>query len=297
MQAQLPPALERMDECATRNILVGIWEALNVHNEHWMHCIVGREGSGKSYTALKLGELLDPTFTVDRVIFDPTEFLADLRDENYEEGEIYVLDESGVSFGKRTWQSRDQVKLNQALQLIRNHNIGLIFTLPRLGELDSQTEGRLHTYFEIMAKEPDEYVRGRWRILDPDRVNMTNEVYKQKPTYDGRGVDTIAFTPPDSDDLVETYEEVKTQFQKEFYDEAIQEATGDTDEVDEKDPQNIAEKIRNNGGVEQYIQEINNGTQVVLSKELIAADYNIGDRRAKKVKALLRQDVDREGVL
>lgn len=288
-----PPESIQGDHAA-KQILRRVWRRLNVKNEHWMHVIVGREGSGKSLTAIKIARLIDPTFTADRVLFDPAELLRRLRDGEYEEGQMFVFDESGVGLGNRTWAEKGQVKLNQALQLIRSHNIGLIFTLPRLGELDTQAQGRLHSYYEIGSKEPGEYVTGRWRWLDPDRVDITGKIYRKVPRYDGMKVAEVRITPPDDGALVESYETRKEQFQREFYDEALGELEEDTD--DSPDPHEIAEQVLSDG-VEEYIAEINNGTQQVLDRDLIAADYDCGEAGAKRAKKILQRRLDREGLL
>jgi hypothetical protein len=284
----------------TAQILRRCWSRLNELNEHWMHCIVGREGSGKSLTAIRLGNLMDESFTAGQVFFHPAELLRRLRDEEYQQGDVYVLDEAGVGLGRRTWQESGQKRLNQALQLIRNHNVGLIFTLPRLSELDSQAQGRLHSYHEIKTKEPDEWVAGPWHWMDPDRADITGKVYRKKPRVDGAQVLTVRLQPPTDDELVANYEARKGEFQQEFYDEAI-EALGDGDGDEEEDSLDsapeIAADIRDDGGAEQYIREYNNGAQVVLDKDAIAVDYSVGDRVAKKVKKALLPDVDREGVI
>lgn len=290
--SDLPDALDR--DHPTARMLQRVWKRLNRKNEHWMHCIIGREGIGKSHTALKLAESVDPQFSADQVIFRPEPMLNMLRDETYATGQVYVLDESGVSLGKRTWADRAQVKLNQALQLIRSHNLGLIFTLPRLSELDSQAQGRLHSYFELVSKKPDQHVRGHWRWLDPDRVDITNNIYRRKPKFDGQDVDTVAFTPPNDREMVENYETAKAAFQREFYDEALDEHEDDDGELKATD---VADEILADGGVEQYITEINGGAQVVLDADLIGADYNIGTRKSSRVKKLLKRETGRTDLL
>jgi hypothetical protein len=291
--SDLPDALDR--DHPTARMLQRVWKRLNRKNEHWMHCIVGREGSGKSHTALKLAELVDPEFSDDQVIFRPEPMLEMLRDETYEPGQVYILDESGVGLGKRTWADRAQVKLNQSLQLIRSHNLGLIFTLPRLSELDSQAQGRLHSYLEIVSKKPDQHVRGHWRWLDPDRVDITDNIYRSKPTFNDRDVDTVAFTPPEDEKMVANYETAKEEFQKEFYDEALDEH--DDDDDGELKATDVADEILDEGGIEQYVTEINGGAQTVLDADLIGTDYDIGTRKASRVKKLLKRETGRTDLL
>lgn len=293
------PSHLQQDHATVAAILRPIYERLNHRDEHWVHVIVGREGSGKSHTALKLGEQIDPGFSVGDVYFQPAELLRDLRDGEYSQGDVYILDEAGVGLGKRTWQEAGQKRLNQSLQLIRNHNIGLIFTLPRLSELDSQAQGRLHSYLEIRHKEPGQYVGGPWRWLDPDRVDITGEVYRKTPSHDGTDLKRVKFSPPEDDDLVERYEERKTEFQESFYDETIDtlEGNGEDETADTPDtPHDIAAAIRSDGGVEQYIKEINGGAQAYIDTDEISLDYHVGDPKAKKVKKLLMRDLDRDGL-
>jgi hypothetical protein len=59
----------------------------------------------------------------------------------------------------------------------------------------------------------------------------------------------------------------------------------------------IAEDIRANEGVKAYLHDINNGTQTVLDRVAIAAEYDVGKEKSKQVKSLLKEDVSTEGVL
>lgn len=287
-----PEVLQKPYDQPVERVLRTAWDRLNRRNEHFVMAIVGREGSGKSATGLKISNLLDDDFTADKVFFRLEEFLKMLRDEEFEPGAMYVLDEAGVMFGNRTWHDRAQVLANQAMQLIRDHNIGLVFTLPRLGELDSQTQGRLQAFYEIREKEPDEYVSGSWKWIDPDRTGTTGKVYKKYPrTAAGNRITTIEFTPPE-DDLLEPYNERKDAYQKEVYEKAIDALSDDEESNDSANSvADIAEEIREEG-VDNYVRSINNGAQRVLDKDLIQNEYGIGRRKAKRVKKSLMEDVD-----
>ena len=288
-----PPAyLREPHNQHIERILRRVWDRLNVNNEHFLMVIVGREGSGKSYTALKLASLIDDEFTHEQVIFRIEEFLRLLRDDEFREGGVYVLDEAGVAFGNRTWHDRGQILANQAMQLIRDHNVGLIFTLPRLGELDSQTQGRLHTLLEIRKKVHNKHVIASWKWMDPDRTDTTGKIYKKYPrSPSGNRITQIRFTPPD-ESIVEPYQQRKREFQQMVYDEAIDALTPEEDDGAPDTPDEIAEDIRDNGGADKYVREINNGAQRVLDREQIAAEYGIGHRKSKKVKRLLMPEVD-----
>jgi len=269
-----------------------------------MCVIVGEEGKCKSYTAIKIGELIDPDFSEENVFFHPADLLEKLKDEEYSAGDVWVLDEAGVGMGNRTWQDSGQKKLNQALQLVRSHNVGFIFTLPRLEELDKQATGRLQNAVEIVKKKDGEYVQGPWYKSNVDRMGMSrrsDSVWWSKPVIQGKQVGAVSFSPP-SEEIVEPYEEVKEEFQEEFYDETIAELRGEDpdadDEAEQKPtaPAEIAQEIIAEGPRE-YVREINNGTQVIVDADLIAIDYDIGSRKAKKVKKAVKREVDVEGIL
>lgn len=294
---QPPEAIQKDTPAAA--VLRQKWERLNVENEHWMCCIVGEEGKGKSYTAIKIGELIDPNFSADNVFFHPADLLEALKDEDYQAGDVWVLDEAGVGMGNRTWQDSGQVKLNQALQLVRSHNVGFIFTLPRLDELDKQARGRLQSAIEIVKKVDGEYVQGPWWESNVERMGFSSSgLWWDKPVVKGSEVGAVSFTPP-SDEIIEPYEATKQEFQEEFYEETIDELRGDS-EADEDDddpsPKGIADEIVENG-VDDYIDTINNGTQDVLDADLIAADYELSKAKARQVKKLVKRAAGLEGVL
>jgi|APHM01.1.fsa_nt_gi hypothetical protein len=87
-------------------LLDGVWSRMNERNEHFVGVFVGREGSGKSLTAIKTAELLDPDFQAEEnVFFKLDNFLEILAEERYNAGDVFVLDEAGVQLGNRTWQT------------------------------------------------------------------------------------------------------------------------------------------------------------------------------------------------
>jgi len=296
-QQSPPDRLQAPTERHTPWLLRRVWDRVNQDNEHFMACIVGREGSGKSYTAIKIADTVDPTFSVDRVIFDVKELLEVLRDGEHVPGNFYVLDEAGASMGVRTWQDRAQVLANQALQLIRSHNLGLIFTLSRVSELDSQAQGRLQAVLEITEKRPEKYVRLKWKWIDPDRVDSNGNILKKYPRrrQDGyeKRITRNTFSPPRSD-LVEVYEEEKREFQAKFYDKAIrklEEAEADEDAADQRGPDDIATEIAD-GSLKRYVDQHSTTKQSYINKDLIRSDFDLTHSEAKAVKSLLNRACD-----
>lgn len=300
--ASPPEPLRKPNDEHVPWLLRRIWDRLNQNNEHFMGVVVGEEGSGKSYTGIKIANEVDPSFTADRVLFNVKELLQVLKDGDHEPGNFYVLDEAGVQLGVRTWQERGQILANQALQLIRNENLGLLFTLPRLGELDSQAQGRLQAFLELTEKEHGEYVAGKWKWMDPDRADETGEVYKKYPRRreDGRvlRITKVAFRPP-PEGIIEPYEEKKNEFQERFYEQTIRELEGVEEEA-EADPgmtvKEIATEIAGNG-LAKVVSRHNQTRQPYINKDLIRAEYGIPHADARAVKSLLEQQFGPEELM
>lgn len=300
-QSPSPPSALRNpspEEYTKRIIRQKVWRQCNVENQHWMGAIVGREGSGKSYTALKIMSAVDPTFSADRVFFDPKRLLETLQDDSLGAGTAVVIDEAGVGLGNRTWYEKDQILLNQALQTARDDNYAVAFTLPRLSELDSQTIGRLHTFVEMTdLNKPEGYADARWLRIDPSR-DESGKIYKKYPILRDRGreykIERVRFTPPDMD-LVKNYEARKDAFKDDLYQRAIDAMEDATDNgSDELTAADVAEEVLNQDRVEEFVlTHSQNGTRYV-DNDLLKAEYGLSQRKSKTAKKLIQKKMDEE---
>jgi len=270
-----------------------IWSRMWRQNEHFMAVIVGREGSGKSHTGIKLSETVDPSFDAERVMFDPINFLRKLqrwKENNETQGKMVVIDEAGVGVGVRTWHDKAQIRLNQVLQIIRDENMGVIFTLPRLEELDSQTKGRLHAFIEMTEKKEGEWVKAKWLDWDPTRDGR-NKIYREYPKHQVNGVQQtikrLCLSPP-SEEIIEEYETRKTKFQAEEYADAIDEMAAEEELDDSKSVQEIATEIAN-GNLDKLVSSHGQTGRPYINKELLRAEYGLSHSDSKAVKGLLEQ--------
>jgi len=294
-QHTVPEPLQR-DSVEAKLLREEVWKRMWVQNEHFMGVVVGREGSGKSHTGIKIAESVDPTFTAERVMFDPVSFLKKLqrwKEENDTQGKVVVIDESGVGVGVRSWYNKDQIRLNQVLQIIRSENMGVIFTLPRLEELDSQTEGRFHAFIEMTEKREGDWVKMKWLDWDPTRDGR-NKIYREYPEHQVGGfsqrIKRLCVSPP-SEDIVSNYERHKDKFQAEQYADAIDEMEDDVD--DEKTVKEVAMEIAD-GKLSQFVARHSQNNRPYINKELIRAEYGMSISDAKAVKSLLDRQFDPE---
>lgn len=292
-----PPALRDLGE-RSPNLKVlrsQVWRRMNVQNEHFMGVIVGREGWGKSHSALSIARAVDPSFGADDVFFDPQELLEAFDSDDYGSGDMIVMDEAGVGLGNRSWYEKEQVLLNQTLQTVRDDNMGVLFTLPRLSELDSQTRGRLHAFAEIVDIRRDEFALAKWKRVKPLRGESGDILYPYPEVRDAgkmRRVERVRVDPPASD-LAENYESRKEAFKQELYDDAI--AAYDDEGEDETTPKDVANDIIDEG-VSKYISEHNGNGRLYVDKDMIRVDYDISHHDANAVKKFVEKSVDVEQV-
>lgn len=298
IQTPQPPAPLQQNSVEARLIKREVWDRMWLQNEHFMAVIVGREGAAKSYTGIKIAETVDPTFDAERVMFDPVNFLKQLRDwkeQSETQGKMVVIDEAGVGVGVRTWYDKDQIRLNQVLQIIRDENMGVLFTLPRLEELDSQAKGRLHAFIEMTAKKIDDWAKFKWLEWDPTRDGR-GKVYREYPEMRVNGatrkIKRCCVSPP-SEDVAEAYELRKSEFQAREYQAAIDGMEEDVD--DEKSVKDVAMEIAD-GKISDYVDRHSQNNTPYINDRLIRADYEMSQNDAKAVKDLLNRQFSKEGL-
>lgn len=290
-----PPQTLQADSPEVRLIRQKVWRACNVENQHFMAALVGREGSGKSWTALKIAELADPTFNAERVMFEPKAFLERLqewKERGETQGKVVVADEAGVGLGTRTWYEKDQILFNQVLQVIRDENMAMLFTLPRLTELDSQARGRLHAFIEMTDLDAGNWAEFKWLNWDPTR-DERDKTYRHYPEMriDGykRKLKRLRLSPP-SQQLVEGYQERKDAFQAELYEDAIEEM--EDDEQADMDPQEVVDELKADNRVGEVLSWHGAHKRWYVDKDLIRNTFDLSHSEAATAKKLLANDND-----
>jgi len=178
-------------------------------NRNWLCMITGDTGSGKSYTALKIGELLDPDFNANNVAFSPLELIKLIK--TAKPGDVVVMDEAGLQFGARNFMSRSNRVLSGIFQAFRFKQIILIWTLPDLSMIDITARRLLHTYIETLGVDyKHEQTVVKWFDVKIDRwTGEYKHVYPRIMTDNGVVVvKTVRFGKP-SDELIGDYEHKK----------------------------------------------------------------------------------------
>lgn len=127
-------------------------------NKNFVMVFIGPTGSGKSYSALRLAEQLDPTFSVDRVCFKAKDFmykineLVELSDKGEDiRGKVLLWDEMGVEHNARSFMTISNRVINYFFQTSRHLNLIVIMTVPLLSFIDSSTRRLMHGFAEMQG--------------------------------------------------------------------------------------------------------------------------------------------------
>ena len=135
-------------------VALKIWDKirdgnLQMLNEDRIYLVDGREGTGKSSFAFQQAKYIDPTFTVDRICFDPDQFLKLLR--TCEKGNVIVFDEAFRGLSSKGSRSSINKKIVEALMEVRQRNLIIFIVLPTIFLLEIyaavfRSEGLFHVY-------------------------------------------------------------------------------------------------------------------------------------------------------
>lgn len=277
-----------------------IWNPIHRKNQNWMGGIVGETGRGKSWSALCLAETLDPEFSIEQVAFTPIEFLELVKSKEYGKGSFIVFDEAGVGISNRDWYSEVNKQVGFVLDTWRNQNRGAIFTLPSLGGLDKKALGRLHGYIDMKGINYDEGTSlGKYYNIVQD--TWSGQIYRKFPEMrePGKGYQVekkwIRFGRP-SKELREAYEEKVANFKDQLAKEGLEKVKEEENGDDERSADEIANMVKSRDDFDpsepedSYLIKVN-GEQKYIDRDLLQVDYQVSERKSKKVKKVIYRDL------
>lgn len=196
--------------------LISKWYSrLNEKNQNWLCVIAGATGTGKSYCALRLARALDPSFTMDRCVFNVRDFLKLINSGKMKKGQIIVLDEAGVGIPAREFYTLMNRSINYVLQVFRRENIGVIMTVPSLAFIDKQARILTHTFIETLAVDREKN-RVRVKVMEVQYNPQMGKIYYKYYRL-GNKVLRKTFIGKPEPDIIEAYEIKKKEFAKDLY--------------------------------------------------------------------------------
>lgn len=142
-------------------------------NDGYTHLIpvtANRLRTGKTYAALRIGELLDPNFTIDNVGFETVWYIE--KAESMERGGILVLDEPNRAVGNRAWFSEENRGFAEYLQTNAYRGIHGLFPLPHMHLMDNAVMGVCTS--QIVMDRPG---HGVVYLYERDQLNRSYNTY------------------------------------------------------------------------------------------------------------------------
>lgn len=191
------------------NVLVEDIRFRTKHKYDNVILITGEERTGKSNTAIRLAKMLDPTFDVDRILFDVYGDINHVMRSLDKPGRVLVLDEAGREINSRQWSKKEQKELVTKFQVFGKLGATVILVMPRMSYLDSAIrDTRLKFWIQVKAKK-NGMDRGYIFWKEAKRDDYTNKTFFQT-RYAGKIYPPHKF--PELVPMMEAYEAKKDAY-------------------------------------------------------------------------------------
>jgi len=273
------------------------WRKMWLEDSNALWAIVGDTGDGKSLASVRLGEKIDPNFTVeDNVAKNIVDFIRMATDkENYGQGSVIVLEEASVEASSLDWHNKSNRIFAKILDTWRHQNRMGIINLPNFMALDKGARRRTKAIIKMQFAKPWlDHSQGKF--YDSKYENIEDNFTTPFPVIDGKKRKYIRFKLP-SQELIDAYEAQKEEYTDELNERLFQELLDEQEEEEEDDmgPKDVANEIVGENRLDQYIGD--NHGQKYIDRELIELDYDLGERQGRKVKKAIQQQIDDEELI
>lgn len=260
-------------------------------NENWLSVFTGPPGSGKSYSAISFAYKIDKTFTADRIIFTPNDFLKLINEleQTKSKGKFIVFDEAGSGLNARKWQSLSNTIVADEIETFRYLNLGVIFTLPVFTFFDSKPRKLTNSLIRLENKNEDtKKATLRWSQIDvnPKDGEIFFPDYVHPKT--GNPLKTLDIGMPPKE-IYEPYEEKKRAYLKTRRKNSIQKLDFMQDDKDKAPDDELIEKVM--GDLDTY-KSMRGG----VSSDSLEHELGITQREARRLKYIIDKKIRLEAV-
>jgi len=275
------------------NVIVQrIRDKLLKQNKNVLIIIVGSTGSGKSYSAIKLAESINPDFNIkDHLVFGGKDFIKLLNSGTLKKGDCIVWDECGVFLGARNWSTEENKKAVEVLQTFRHLNLCVIFTCPDVRFIDVNVRRLYHWLFETMTIDYKNSVCQLKPLQIQVNYRFGKEYYKYPRIrrHDGRIVKINRLMVSLIDEETQKkYETMKNAFTKKLnldFEEYLK--TKEKKRI-KRDVMEIVDEVKDN--IDEYTRQYRG--KPIIDWHLIRSKQNISETKAKEVRSVLLSNME-----
>lgn len=124
-------------------------------NQNNLIAVVGATGTGKSYSAISICEMMAAKtkipFTIDHIVFNLKDLMALINSGKLKKGSCIIYDEPQVTISAREFQSISNRVFNYLITTFRHMNLTLFFCAPFEDLLDKTARKLFHAKFKTMS--------------------------------------------------------------------------------------------------------------------------------------------------
>ncbi len=155
----------------------------------------GSEGTGKSVFAMQLGKAIDSSFNIDRVCFNPQEFIKCIQTS--EKGQVIIYDEAYTGLASRQSLSEVNKLIVSMMMEMRAKNLVVVIVLPTFFMLDRyvaifRSRGLFHIYTNKGRRGYFLYYNGKKKqtlyLLGRKLMSYSKPRVRMKGSFNGKYV-------------------------------------------------------------------------------------------------------------
>jgi energy-coupling factor transporter ATP-binding protein EcfA2 len=262
------------------------------HNKNNLVIVCGETGSGKSWRALRIAELLTAQHGNIHIVFKTHEFFKLLDAGKIKKGDVVIWEEGGVEASNRNWYTEQNKVINYAFQTMRHRNFSLIMTVPSIKYIDSGLRSLFHVYIESLFVDKD-MDACKCRVLkfqhNPLQGKTYHKYFRLKNDDGSHIIAKRIWVDAPSKELVEEYEKQKMAYTNELYKESLKdiEKAKKIKETDWGKPKEFKSEVKKGKKmIFQLIKTFKNGKQRIDDK-LVKSRLNVSYSGAKVIASEL----------
>ena len=260
------------------------------------NCIMlyGRKGAGKSCLAIRMSLRMDPTFSLDHVVFKPAELftLIDISTP----GQCFVYDEIAVGSNSRDAQTAANKNMSFVAQMVREKCISIFFTTISRGMVDAQVRNLMD--FEIKVgrySKTKGLTHFTFSTVEP-RANNPKPLTPHLIACDEDGEYKCSEWTEDSleNDIISQYKQKRAAYFKQVLGDGIAtDITGIRHRYGNIKQKNNVELLNDVTSVLNNIDECKD-KDGKLSAALIQSRLSCGINRASKLKSIVLDEISKQ---